>query len=502
MRKFLTLVAIVIAAMGILSGCGKKERDTLTSIEQLDGKRIGITVGSSYEPMITSMYPNAVIVHMSSFADCITAMRNGKIDCYITDEPIARNQSAATPDITYLPEKMTEDKYAYVVHPDNQELAEAVNEALAALRGEGVLEELEAEWIDGEGTQEVNADPEADTSQGTLRVITCSEQAPFSYMMDNKLAGYDVELITRIAEKMGYALEIQNADFSALIPSVISGKADIAVGCITVTEERAESVLFTDAVYDSGIVAAVLSDGGGTQTVWESIAASFRRTFLTENRWRIVLNGLLVTIGLSLASAVFGTVLGFAFSFPLRSKNRAIRGIADGYSTVLSNMPMAVILMVLYYIIFKSVDISAFWVGVIGFTLDFANTTAGLLNTGIRAVDKGQLEAAGAMGYTKWQIFCKITMPQAVCQMFSQYQGEIVGLVKGTAIVGYITVEDLTKASDIIRGRTYEAFFPLISTATLYFLIACVFVFALGKAGARLEPKHRPRMLKGVNTND
>lgn len=474
----------------------------ITSTKQLQGKRIGITEGSSYEPKITKLFPDAEIVHISNYANCITAMQNGKIDAYITDEPIARYQSADTPDITYLPELLTEDKYAYVVHPDNKELAGLVNQALAELKEEGVLEELAAEWIDGEGIQEVNVNPEADTSRGILKVITNSEQVPFSYIRDNKLVGYDIELITRIAEKLGYKLEIENADFATMIPSIISGKSDIAVGCITVTEERAESVLFTDSVYDSGIVAVVLTDAEAGRTFFESIAASFRRTFITENRWKIVLNGLLITIWLSFASAVLGTLLGFLVSFPLRSKNKLVNGISSGFSTVLNGLPLVVILMVLYYIVFKSIDISAVWVGIIGFTLDFANTTAGLLNTGVLAVDKGQLEAAESMGYTKWQAFCKITMPQATHQMFGQYQGAIVGLIKGTAIIGYITVEDLTKASDIIRSRTYEAFFPLISTAVLYFIIAYMFVFILRRVGVRLDPKRRPRKVQGVRTND
>ena len=102
------------------------------------------------------------------------------------------------------------------------------------------------------------------------------------------------------------------------------------------------------------------------------------------------------------------------------------------------------------------------------------------------------------MGYSKFQIFNKITFPQATRQMFSQYEAAVVALVKGTAIVGYITVEDLTKAVDIIRGRTYEAFFPLIVTAILYFLLACAFVLLLKRVDVRLDPKRRPRSVKGV----
>ena len=158
--------------------------------------------------------------------------------------------------------------------------------------------------------------------------------------------------------------------------------------------------------------------------------------------------------------------------------------------------------MVLYYIVFKSINIPALWVGIFGFSIDFANVVAGLLNTGVSAVDKGQQEAAVSMGYNKVQIFCKITFPQAAKQMFSQYQASVVSLVKGTAIVGYITVEDLTKAGDIIRSRTYEAFFPLIVTAIAYFIIAYLFIVVLKRLSRKLDPKRRPRKVKGVSTND
>ncbi|MEG1846795.1 MAG: amino acid ABC transporter permease, partial [Oscillospiraceae bacterium] len=240
---------------------------------------------------------------------------------------------------------------------------------------------------------------------------------------------------------------------------------------------------------------------GGSKGFISKISDSFRRTFITENRWKLILDGLLVTIQLSVFSAILGTILGFIVSFPLRSKNKLIRRTSGAISTFLDGMPLVVILMVLYYIIFSKVSISAVWIGIFGFTLDFANTVAGLLNTGVTAVDKGQLEAAEALGYKKWQIFCKITFPQAAKQMFSQYEGAIVGLVKGTAIIGYITVQDLTKASDIIRSRTYEAFFPLIVTAIIYFVIAHIFVSLLKRVDIKLDPKRRKRKIKGVENS-
>lgn len=86
--------------------------------------------------------------------------------------------------------------------------------------------------------------------------------------------------------------------------------------------------------------------------------------------------------------------------------------------------------------------------------------------------------------------------------MFGQYENAIVNLIKGTSIVGYITVEDLTKAGDIIRSRTYEAFFPLIVTSVLYYIIAYIFIRLLSKTEIKLDTKRRSRKVKGVNVDD
>lgn len=473
-----------------------------TSYRQLNGKKIAILDGSTYDKALSQALPDSEIIGMPNNSDIILALQNGRIDGYVTDEPIAKMQLNSTTGLAYIPDLITHDDYAYVLNKDNTELTKKINTALEELKAEGVVDNLVEKWMNGNTNQEIIPAVGADTSKGILHVMTTNDQEPFCYIQDNKLIGFDIELITRIAEKMGYALDMEVAGFSALIPSVTTGKTDVAIGCITITPERAETVSFTDPVYNGGTVAVVLSNSSAEEGFFAGIASSFKRTFITENRWQLVLNGLLVTIWLSVASAILGTMLGFVVSFPLRSQNRIVNKISGTISKILGGMPLVLLLMILYYIVFKSIDISAVWVGIFGFTLDFANTVAGLLNTGMSAIDKGQIEAAGAMGYNKRQIFTKISFPQAANQMFSQYEGAIVGLVKGTAIIGYITVEDLTKAGDIIRSRTYEAFFPLIATAILYFLIASVLVFVLKKIAVKLDPKHRPRKIRGVKTDD
>ena len=165
---------------------------------------------------------------------------------------------------------------------------------------------------------------------------------------------------------------------------------------------------------------------------------------------------------------------------------------------------MVVLLMILYYIIFGSLSISGFVVAVIGFTLTFACSMFSMLKAGEKAVDKGQKEAAFTLGYTPSQSFYKIILPQAAWHFMPSYKGEIVSLIKETAVVGYIAVQDITKIGDIIRSRTYAAFFPLIVIAVMYFVMAGILTSLISNIDLLIDPnkKDKNRILKGVDTDD
>jgi polar amino acid transport system substrate-binding protein len=167
-------------------------------------------------------------------------------------------------------------------------------------------------------------------------------------------------------------------------------------------------------------------------------------------------------------------------------------------------MPGVVLLMIFYYVIFGGVSISGAWVSVIAFTLVFGSAVYSMLETGVGAIDKGQTEAACALGYTDRQAFFRVVLPQAVPHILPSYTGQVTSLIKATAVVGYIAVQDLTKMGDIIRSRTYEAFFPLITVAVLYFILAGILSFAVKRIGRLLDTKQRPNgvLLKGVEIHD
>jgi polar amino acid transport system substrate-binding protein len=135
-----------------------------------------------------------------------------------------------------------------------------------------------------------------------------------------------------------------------------------------------------------------------------------------------------------------------------------------------------VLLMVVFYVIFASTQVNPLWIAVLAFGLNFGAYTAEILRSGVQSIDRGQTEAGIAMGFNPLATFIYIVLPQTIQRILPVYKGEFISMVKMTSIVGYVAVQDLTKASDIIRSRTFDAFFPLIMVAVLYFLISWVLI--------------------------
>ena len=147
--------------------------------------------------------------------------------------------------------------------------------------------------------------------------------------------------------------------------------------------------------------------------------------------------------------------------------------------------------MILFYLVFTSPDASGVVVAIVGFVLTFGSFVYDNLALTVAGVDNGQLEAAYALGYSRNQTFFRIILPQAMRMFVPSYSSEIVGLIKSTSVVGYIAVNDLTKMGDIIRGNTYEAFFPLIAVAVIYFAIIWIITALLGILRKKTNPKAR-----------
>jgi len=244
------------------------------------------------------------------------------------------------------------------------------------------------------------------------------------------------------------------------------------------------------------------AQGSGTEEskgFFESVKESFEKNFITEERWKLILEGIGTTCAITLLTVLFGSILAFAICM-FRRVNSSLAGvICNVYVKLLQGTPMVVLLMILYYVVFGKSGIDAIWVAVIGFSLNFGAYGSEIMRSGIESIDGGQREAALALGFTENQGFFKFIFPQAAVRFLPVYRGEIISLLKNTSIVGYIAIQDLTKMSDIIRSRTFEAFFPLIATAVIYFILAWLISLALAKILKVVDPKQKKKKaMKGV----
>ena len=203
-----------------------------------------------------------------------------------------------------------------------------------------------------------------------------------------------------------------------------------------------------------------------------SITESFTNNLIVEDRYRMILDGLQVTLLITLFAAVLGTILGGLVCWMRMSRHAWLRQTARVYIDLMRGTPVLVLLMLMYYVVMAPVDATGIVVAIVTFAMNTAAYISEMLRTTIQGIDRGQTEAGLALGFTPRQTFLKIVLPQVVRAVMPVYQGEIISLLKGTSIVGYIAVADMTRASDLIRSRTFDAFFPLIVTAIIYFVMA------------------------------
>ncbi len=510
-RIAFALTAVLLLLL--LSGCGAgKETDSqsYTSLEQLEDKRIGVTTGSIQAMQAEARFPNAEFFYFSTTVDCFGALKTDKIDAFAEAEALLKFIMTDNPELTFIEEPLSEMMQVAAAFSKTERgrvLCDRYSEYLRKIKQNGEYDEIQNIWYGPDESKRVV--PDLDNlpgPNGTLRVAADLSMVPFTYVKDGKTVGVDVDMLVRFCKEYGYRVEIVSMDFAGILPAISTGKCDFACGGISITPERAESVYFSEPTYEGVSRIAVLkaADAEEEGGFPGSIAASFEKTFLRESRWKLFLRGTGNTLLITVLSILFGTLLGFVVYLLCRNGNPIANKLAGACIWLVEGMPMVVLLMVLYYIVFRSVGIGGIIVSVIGFTLTFGASMYGMLCSGVNAVDRGQTEAAYALGYTDRQTFFQIILPQAAQHFMPGYRGQVISLLKATAVVGYIAVQDLTKMGDIVRSRTYEAFFPLIAVTVIYFLLGAVLIRIVEWLTARLNPKNRrpEQILKGVKTHD
>ena len=238
------------------------------------------------------------------------------------------------------------------------------------------------------------------------------------------------------------------------------------------------------------------------QDFFNGLYESFVKTFITDDRWVQLLNGLLVTLEITFFAVIIGVAIGFliaivrsTYDMNLSGKKcrtlsdyilKAVNAICNIYITVIRGTPVLIQLMIMYFIVFAS-SRDGIIAAIISFGINSGAYVAEIVRSGIMSIDKGQFVASRSLGFNYRSTMIHVIIPQAFKNILPALGNEFIVLFKETSVAAYVSVQDLTYVGNLIRSRTYEAFFPLIAVAIIYLVIVLILTFLLKKLERRLR---------------
>ena len=237
----------------------------------------------------------------------------------------------------------------------------------------------------------------------------------------------------------------------------------------------------------------------------QSLADQFYLNFIKDDRYMYLVRGLKITLEVTVLALILGVVLGVIVAIIRSTHDKTIEetrpgfgrfilkllnAIAKIYLTVIRGTPVVVQLMIIYFVIFASSN-NKVMVATIAFGINSGAYVAEIIRSGIMSIDQGQFEAGRSLGFNYFQTMIYIIIPQAFKNVLPALGNEFIVLIKETSISGYVGLQELTKAGDIIRSRTYTAFMPLIAVALIYLVIVMIFSKLVSILERRLRNSER-----------
>lgn len=489
----LSILLSCIALLAATASCHKVQKITdkpqAQSMEELRDAKVSVVLGSLQEILMPDV--GAEIMRLNSVSDLLLSVEKGTSDYLLSDSVSFLGLDL---DSLGLRVAFTDDfccgDACIAFRPEDKELCADYNEFLASIKQDGTFAEMVERWTEGNPAESEMPESIVLPEEGEPLIIGTMHNYPFTFIKNNEWVGFETEMMYRFCARIGRPAEIVNYDFAALAPALTTGKIDVICAFIFNTEERAKVMLFSDPYFHSTTACVGSIPGHETENsdnFRQTVKKSFTNNFIAEDRWQLIVKGLYETLLISFFSLLLGTLLGGLICLMKIRGGKFLKGVAKVYIDIMQGVPILVLLMIMFYVVFASGGLSARWVAVIAFGLNLAANVSEMMSSAIAGVERGQTEAGLAMGFSRISTFINFVLPQALKRMLPVYRGEAISLIKSTSIVGYIAIQDLTKMSDIIRARTFDAFFPLIMVSIIYFLIAWLLGRLLDAANKKLK---------------
>lgn len=489
--KVLYAVICLLFLATMSAGCKQKEK-IFNDLSDLNDSKvsIGMWSGVSQEEATRKYFPKAKpVIAVDSIPMTMASLRINKFDAVLTQKVFYD----ALPDksgLKILGKELEDARYGFFFakNEKGKKLRDQMNEFIVKANKSGLRKQLEDIWLGenpkGRPIGKGSDDPDAEELVYGIEY----ETIPFGYVENKTCIGFDADYAECFCREYGYRLKIVGLPYSMIAIGDESGEYDFAGGGLMLEDILYETKVVSQPHLHSPFV-VVIKDPLAEITSNFSLKDSLKRTFIEDNRWEMYLEGLLNTILITLASAFMGTILGVIVYVIAINTGKWFKNIVKIIFTILHITPVVVLLLIFYHIIFSSVEINSLAVSIILFTLIMCGTVYDLTIVSVDTIDKGQCEAAIALGYTPLQAYLKVIMPQALRHFIPLYKNVLVDLIMGTAIVGYIAVPDLSKVADIIRTRTFDAFVPLFSAAVIYIILALMLIWLVNLIYRKTDPR-------------
>lgn len=237
---------------------------------------------------------------------------------------------------------------------------------------------------------------------------------------------------------------------------------------------------------------------------FEKFKADFTLNFITGNRWKMLVDGLKMTLHIAFYAVILGICIGVIMAVIRSAYDQnykkmhgfgkfvmaVLNFFAKCYLTVIRGTPVVIQLMLMYYVIFAS-STNAQMVATLAFGINSGAYVAEIFRSGIMSVESGQMEAGRSLGFNYIQTMWYIIIPQAIKNVLPALANEFITLLKETSVAGYVTITDLTRAGDMIRGVTFSAFMPLLAVALIYLVMVMILTWLVGILEKRLRSSER-----------
>ena len=216
---------------------------------------------------------------------------------------------------------------------------------------------------------------------------------------------------------------------------------------------------------------------------------------IAEDRWQYIVDGLITTLQITFFAVIIGIVLGFIVAiiratYERTHKLKILNALCQVYLTVFRGTPVVVQLLIMYYVIFISVK-SKLLVASLAFGINSGAYVAEIIRGGIQSIDEGQFEAGRSLGFNYLQTMRHIIIPQMFKAVLPTLCNEFIALLKETSVAGYVGVIDLTKAGNVIAGRTFSYYLPLLTVAAVYLVMVILLSWLVGRLERRLRKSER-----------